>query len=124
MGKYGIHNNIVQNLNGQLNGSRGAPAIFNGRLYYVEAFGGVAKAFTLLNGQISSTPETRSLDNFSFYGSTPSVSSNGSSEGIVWDIDHGTNQLRAYSSDSYATELYTSEQAFGGRDSLGAAVQF
>src|SRR5205085_5458174 len=44
--------------------------------------------------------------------------------GIVWDIDRGTNQLRAYSTDSYATELYTSAQAPNGRDTMGAAVKF
>ena len=42
----------------------------------------------------------------------------------MWDVDRGTNQLRAYSSDSYATELYTSDQAANGRDTLGAAVKF
>jgi hypothetical protein len=124
MGKFGIHNNIVQNTNNQLNGSLDSAAIFNGRLYYVEGYGGVAKTFTFANAAFSMTPETQSADSFAFAGSTPSITANGTSNGIVWDIDRGTNQLRAYSTDSYGTELYTSAQAPNGRDALGAAVKF
>lgn len=57
-------------------------------------------------------------------GPPPAVSANGLSGGIVWDIDRGTNQLRTYSTDSYATEPYNSDQAANGRDALGAAVKF
>jgi hypothetical protein len=124
MGKYGLSNNIVQNTANQLSGSLDTAAIYNGRIYYVEGYGGTAKTFTLANGVLSTMPETRSTDSFAFAGSTPSVSSNGLTDGIVWDIDRGTNQLRAYSTDAYATELYTSDQAPNGRDSLGAAVKF
>src|SRR5438876_7714821 len=124
MGKFGIHNSIVQNTNDDLHGSLDSAAIFNGRMYYVEGYGGVAKSFLFGNAAFSVATDSVSADNFAFAGSTPSVSSNGSANGIVWDIDRGTNQLRAYSSDSYATELYTSAQAVGGRDALGAAVKF
>lgn len=124
MGKYGLSNNIVQNTANQLSGSLDSAAIYNGRIYYVEGYGGTAKTFTLGNGAMGTSPETRSNDSFAFAGSTPSVSANGLTDGIVWDIDRGTNQLRAYSTDSYATELYTSDQAPNGRDALGAAVKF
>ena len=76
---------------------------------------------------MSSTPVSQSPDSFAYAGSTPSLSSNGSLggiNGIVWDIDRGTNELRAYSGGSYATELYNSNQAPNGRDSLGTAVTF
>jgi fibronectin type 3 domain-containing protein len=126
MGKYGLVNNIVQNTANQLSGSLDTAAIYSGRVYYVEGYGGTAKTFTfpLGSGMFSTTPETRSTDSFAFAGSTPSVSANGNTNGIVWDVDRGTNQLRAYSTDSYATELYTSDQASGGRDALGSAVKF
>ncbi|HEY2787417.1 MAG TPA: fibronectin type III domain-containing protein, partial [Fimbriiglobus sp.] len=124
MGKYGLQNAIVQNTANQLSGSLDSAAIFNGQVYYVEGYGGVAKTFTLVNGVLSTTPASKSADAFAFAGSTPSVSSNGPADGIVWDVDRGTNQLRAYSTDSYATELYTSGQAANGRDDLGAAVKF
>jgi fibronectin type 3 domain-containing protein len=124
MGKFGLSNNIVQNTANQLSGSLDTAAYYNGRIYYVEGYGGIAKTFTISNGTISTTPETKSADSYAFAGSTPSVSANNNSDGIVWDIDRGTNQLRAYSSDSYATELYTSAQAPNNRDALGAAVKF
>src|SRR5262249_51883522 len=108
MGKFGLRNNIVQNTANQLSGSLDTAAIYNGRVYYVEGYGGTAKTFRIANGAIDTTPETRSTDSFAFAGSTPSVSSNGLTNGIVWDIDRGTNQLRAYSSDTYAVELYNS----------------
>src|SRR5437763_3124693 len=73
---------------------------------------------------MSSTPETPSPDTFGYPGPTASISANGLSNGITWDVDRGTNQLRAYSSDSYATELWTSDQAPNARDALGAAVKF
>jgi hypothetical protein len=125
MGKYGVTNNIVQNTANELSGSLDSAALFNGRMYYVEGYGGVAKTFLFRNGQLNpSTIETQSTDPFSFAGSTPSISANNGTNGIVWDVDRGTNELRAYSSDSYATELYNSDQAPGGVDALGAAVKF
>jgi fibronectin type 3 domain-containing protein len=93
-------------------------------MYYVEGYGGVGKTFLFSNGAFSLTPETRSSDPFQYAGSTPFISANGLTDGIVWDVDRGSNQLRAYSSDSYATELYNSGQAPNGRDALGAAITF
>lgn len=131
MGKFGLSNNIVQNTGNQLSGSLDTAAYYQGRIYYVEGYGGTAKTFVLNNGQIQQVPagsgnliETRSTDSFAFAGSTPSISSNGTTDGIVWDVDRGTNQLRAYSTDSYAIQLYHSGQAAGNRDALGAAVKF
>src|SRR5262249_52353885 len=86
-----------------------------------------AKAFSIANGAISPTPVSQSSDRFAYAGSTPSLSSNGSLggiNGIVWDIDRGTNELRAYSSVSYGTELYNSHQAANRRDAPGTAVTF
>jgi hypothetical protein len=124
MGKYGLKNNIVQNTANQLSGSLDSAAFFNGQMYYVEGYGGVAKSFAFANGSFSLTPTTKSADAFQYAGSTPFITANNGSDGIVWDVDRGTNQLRAYSSDSYATELYNSSQAPGGRDAMGAAVTF
>ena len=123
LGKFGLQNNIVQNVANQLNGAFGAPAVYKGRAYFADGFSGAAKTFTLANARLSAAPETRSLDAFSYPGPTPSVTANGLAAGIVWVVDHGTSQLRAYSSDSFAAELYNSDQR-PGRDSLGPAVKF
>ena len=124
MGKYGNDDAVVQKVGGQLSGSLDTAAYFQNQIYYVEGYGGNAKIFSISNAVMSNLPTSRSADTYAFAGSTPSVSANGTQDGIVWDIDRGTNQLRAYSSDSYATELYNSAQAAGNRDALGAAVKF
>src|SRR5262249_58170457 len=119
MGKFGTNDQVVQTVGGQLSSSFDTPAYFNHTIYYVEGFGGNAKTFSINNGVISTTPTSRSADSFSFAGSTPTISANGSADGIVWDVERATSQLRAYSSDSYATELYNSDQAAGNRDAVG-----
>jgi fibronectin type 3 domain-containing protein len=125
MGKYGLTNNIVENSGIVLNGSLDSAALFNGRMYYVPGYNTKpALAFNFSNGSFNTTPDSQSPDTFAFAGSTPSISANNGTNGIVWDVDRGTNQLRAYSSDSYATELYNSAQAPNNRDTLGPAVKF
>lgn len=124
MGKFSTKNRIVQTVEGQLSSSFDTPAYYDGKIYYVEGFGGTAKTFSIANGVMSSSPTSRSHDSYAYAGSTPSISANGKSNGIVWDVDRGTNQLRAYSTDSYATQLYHSGQAAGNRDLLGAAATF
>ena len=70
----------------------------------------------------SATPET-----FDYPGPSPSVSSNGTSNGIVWifGTDFGTRDsvLRAYDANNLANELYNSNQN-PQRDKAGAIIQF
>jgi hypothetical protein len=114
----------VQEVATAVNGTVSTPVYFNQRLYIVAAYGGVATSFDLANGVLSSGPTSQSSDYYSFPGSTPALSANGTTDGIVWDLDHGTNQLRAYDSSTYGTELYTSAQAASDRDQLGSVVKF
>jgi fibronectin type 3 domain-containing protein len=131
MGQYtaGL-DNVVQTLAGAISGSFDTPAYFNGNLNYVGGSNTGApndngKTFAISNGRINpTTPTSQTLETFSYPGSTPSISADGTSNGIVWDLDRGTNQLRAYDAASYATELFTSAQASGGRDALGSVVKF
>lgn len=113
----------VQEATGLLGWIFSTPAYFNGTLYYA-AVGGHAEALPLTNATLATTPSSLSLDTFGFPGATPSISANGTANGIVWMIDNGSNELRAYDAGNLARELYTSDQAPGGRDKLGAAVKF
>lgn len=124
LGKFGTRDNVVQGVGGQLSSSFDTAAYYQNTIYYVEGFGGTAKTFAISNGRISETPTSRSHDSFTYAGSTPSISANGDSNGIVWDVDRGTNQLRAYSSDSYAVQLYHSDEAAANRDRLGTSPTF
>jgi hypothetical protein len=101
------------------------PAYFKGQLYFA-AQDTTAKSFSIPNStaHINPTPLSVSADTFGLHGSTPSISSNGLTNGIVWDIDLTTNELRAYNATGYNTELYTSHQAANSRDALGTAEKF
>ncbi|HVA46778.1 MAG TPA: DUF4214 domain-containing protein [Pirellulales bacterium] len=99
------------------------PAYFNGTLYYATV-GGHAEAFSLTNGTLSTTPSSTSVDSFGYPGATPTISANGTANGVVWMIDSGSNELRAYEASNLGVELYNSDQAPGGRDTLGTAVKF
>jgi fibronectin type 3 domain-containing protein len=126
MGKYDPNtDHIVQEVVGGIQGSFNTPAYYNGSIYYVCGyFVDVAKSFSISNGLLSTSPTSRSAASFAFPGSTPSISAEGTSNGVVWAIDKGTNELRAYDASSFGTLLYTSNQAPNNRDLLGAAVKF
>ena len=119
-------NHDVQELPGALNAQLGNPAYFNGDVYYATPGFGTdnAKEFSIANGALSTAPVSKSSDTFTWRGGTTSISAGGASNGIVWALDGGSNQLRAYDAANLGRELYTSAQAAGNRDQLGAVVKF
>lgn len=107
------------------------PAYWQGNLYYASEYDNL-KMFALQNGVFSTSPVTASPQTFGYAGASPSISANGSSDGIVWLIDtsaasatvtNGPAVLRAYDATNVSHELYDSGQA-GARDTLGVAVKF
>lgn len=137
MGHYDPNGNyVVQELTKVTHGLFGNLGFFNNTLY-VSTPGDNAKTFTFVPGQahidVSSGPASQSADAFGFPGSTPTISANGSSDGIVWaisakgkwnglSIPNGT--LRAYdASTGYATELWDSNQN-APRDQLPSYTKF
>ena len=110
----------------------GSPAYWNGYMYFA-AWNDTLKAFQVTNGMVAQT--SHSSVTLAFPGATPSVSSNGTSNGIVWIIQENvpndtvitnppTAVLRAYDATNLAIELYDSTQAAGSRDAAGGAVKF
>jgi len=123
MGKFNTSNDnaIYQEIssNGISGGSFATPAYFNNAVYY----GGVGdslKAFAIANAKLVTPPSSKSAANFGYPGATPSISANGSSNGIVWAVENngGTGVLHAYDATNLATELYNSSQAANGRDTF------
>jgi len=121
-------NNNLQTVNLTVGGIYGAPAYWNSTLY----FWGVLdylKAFSITNGMLSSEPVDSGSVVIGYPTTTPSVSANGNTNGIVWGIDagaHGTvgpAVLRAFDAASLGGELYDSSQNLA-RDNPGPAVQF
>ena len=125
MGKFNAGGNkIYQEIAGQLSGGEfGMAAYFNGRIYF-GSVGDHLKAFTITNARLSATPTGQSAMTFPYPGTTPSVSANGSANGIVWAAENGSvAALHAFDPANLATELYSSNQ-MGTRDHFGAGNKF
>ena len=127
MGKFNSQNNnaIYQELNGVLpGGTWSMPAYYSGRVYF-GAVGGPIRAFQFSKAVLLSTPTSVTSTSFPYPGATPSISANGSTNGILWAVEsNSTAVLHAYSASNLAQELYNSSQAAGGRDDFGAGNKF
>jgi hypothetical protein len=90
----------------------GMPAFFNNRLYFQTA-GTTLKAFSISNGQINPTPLSQSSEtDSSSRGANPSISANGQTNGVMWQVEAaltpGISTLRAYNAENLAQKLYDS----------------
>ena len=125
MGKFNpSSNNILQTLSGAVpNGVFGVPAYFNNVVYYCD-INGTLKAFAVSNGQLATSgPHTAA--SFLNPGLLPSISANGTSNGIVWGIENTSPAvLHAFAANNVTQELYNSNQAANGRDNFGAGNKF
>jgi mono/diheme cytochrome c family protein len=129
MGHYNPANDnqIVEEVPGAIGPAFSSPAYFNNQIYY-QGEGDVTKGFTIANGFIAPTPASEATTSFSALGGTPSVSANGTNNGIVWTIQSdafassGPDVLHAYNATNLALELYNSSQNLA-RDNPGGAIQ-
>jgi hypothetical protein len=125
MGKFSpSSNNVYQELPRAVpNGVFGVPAYFNNTVYYCDV-SSTLKSFSISNGKLSTTPAHTGAS-FTYPGVLPSVSANGTSNGIVWAIENtGAAVLHAYAANDVTQELYNSNQASGGRDHFGGGNKF
>jgi hypothetical protein len=129
MGKYNSANNdaLYQELTNALpGGAWSMPAYFNYAVYY-GGVGDYLKAFSIANALLGTTPSSKSATTFGYPGATPSVSANGTSNGIVWALESSTGAaavLHAYDATNLGKELYNSTQAAGNRDAFGNGNKF
>ena len=126
MGKFNAGSNKnYQTLNGVLPGGIwSTPAYFNGTVYYGPV-SGTLKAFTISSAKLAATPQSQSATSFTYPGTAPSVSANGTANGIVWAHENtGTAVLHAYDATNLAHELYNSNQAAANRDHFGAGNKY
>jgi len=114
------------------------PAFWNNTMYYFGVnFGsqqpGQAYSFNTTTGLFNTIPASQTPTGFGFPGATPSISSNGTANGIVWAIDSnayctqqssscGPAVLHAYNAATLSTELWNSSQ--GNGNVAGNAVKF
>jgi hypothetical protein len=128
MGKFNPNNDnaIYQEINGALSSGEWAmSAYFNGSVYFGPQANNLMQ-FEFSQAKLSTSPVSKSSATFEYPGSTPSISANGSSNGIVWAIEHSdpTDVLHAYQAGNLAKEIYNSNQASGSRDQFGQASHF
>jgi len=136
MGKFNSSTNQVVQTLSPGGGSFATPAFWQNTLFY---FGtnatGKAYAFNISTNTFNPSISSATSSAISWPGATPSVSSNASSNGIVWALNNGSyctaqssacgaTILHAYDATNISTELWNSSQASGNRDQAGNAVKF
>lgn len=125
LGKFSSSsNNIYQELAGGLPGGiYSMPAAYNNRIYYGPV-GSPILEFQFKNAKLLTSPVAQTANSFGYPGATPSISSNGSLNAIVWAAEN-TNPavLHAYNAVTLA-EIYNTNQAANGRDHFGAGNKF
>lgn len=131
---------ISVGVEGDINGANpgviySVPALWNNYLY-IAGVGGPLKTYRLDPTTAKFTFQssgTAPAGGFAFPGSTPSVSSQGTTNGIVWALDNsqfctpaspgcGPAVLHAYDASNVATELWNSAKV--ASDAAGNAVKF
>jgi hypothetical protein len=120
---------VVQEQTGVIGraGSWSSPAYWNGNVYWWGKYYSL-ESFALVNGLLSTSPATSS-EIYGYPGATPSISANGTTQGIVWTIDSeaypssGPAVLQAHNASNVATTLYSSATN-PTRDQAGPAVKF
>ena len=119
----GSNSHVIQTLQVGA-GAFGAPAYWNGHLYYANRRDSL-KDFLVENDRLVPTPVHRSPEQFAHPGAIPCVSANGIKNGIVWlVVSPGPNRqdfdsdaiLHAYDAADVSHELYEAV--------LGPSVRF
>ncbi len=134
MGGYQMTNQVIQTVKTgtqEFDNIFATPTFWNGSLYFHCAQDVVKQYYWYPNtGLISTAPISQGHTVYAGHGANTSISANGTTDGILWDIDTSNAEsggpaiLHAYNATNLAQELYNSSQAAGGRDTAGAAVKF
>lgn len=124
-GNQNVYQELPEALKGNpLHGPRGAPAYFDGGLYY-GALSQPILEFRFVNARLLPECVSRTALSFDYPGATPSISANGLRNGILWateNLDQAV--LHAYDANDLSHELYNSNEAPSGRDHFGSGNKF
>jgi hypothetical protein len=83
------------------------------------------REFRFVDARLVETPVSQTVTSFVYPGAMPSISADGSRNGIVWVAENGdTAVLRAYDAGDLAHELYNSNAAPSARDHFGTGNKF
>jgi regulation of enolase protein 1 (concanavalin A-like superfamily) len=125
LGKFNpSKNNIWQQIDQGGAEIRSTPAYFNGQVYLSARDVGL-NAFSITSAKLSASPTSHTSAAFGYPGTIPVVSSNGTTNGIVWaSTVSNPSVLYAYDATNLATQLYNSSQAPNSRDNFGVANKY
>ena len=127
LGHFDPNNNstLYQELTGSLPGGEwSSPAYFHSHVYY-GSVGQNMRSFAVSAAKLVGSPIQTTSTVFGYPGTTPSVSANGLTNGIVWATENTSPAvLHAYDANNLSTEFYNSNQAANGRDHFGAGNKF
>ena len=116
MGQYSaLTNNVYQEFPSDGHANFSSPIYFDNHVY-IGPSGLPLKAFAVSQAKLSSSPVSQTAFSFGSNGTVPSVSSNGTANGIVWALDYESRNLFAYDATDLTKVLYNSSQASGARD--------
>lgn len=124
-------NNVIQMVQTgvhQFDNIFSTPLYWNGN-FYVHCEGDVLRQFSWSAGRLSDQAVHKGEFTLGAHGATASLSANGTSNGIVWEIDNSNHDnggaaiLRVYDATDVSKQLYDSTQA-GSRDTAGTALKF
>jgi hypothetical protein len=99
------------------------PAYWNGNIY-LSGQKDYIKMFSVSGGVMSNQPVQQTSVIFNDRGPSISVSANGSSDGILWAMLHGTPILYAFDATNLSNELYDTTQALKLRDKIPSTSRF
>jgi hypothetical protein len=116
---------ILQTVTG-IDGLWSMPAYWNGNVYFW-GNGDSLKMYPISNGVLAAAPTSQSAETSGFPGSTPVITANGNTNGIVWTNEsdgylHNVAILRAYDATNVSHLLWASN--LQTTDTPGQAVKF
>jgi hypothetical protein len=124
----GTSDNTVESIINQVSGVFATPAYWNENVYYW-SIGDWMSQFSFTNGLMNTWyAPNYTTEKQSFPGATPSISANGATNAIVWDIDAsafgsgGNAILQAHDATAVGTTLYSS--ANNSADNPGVANKY
>jgi hypothetical protein len=120
LGQYSSLNNNIPQFFRLSNGENNSTPVYFNNTVYICPTSSFLEAFPIANALLATTPSSQSSNQFG--RCVPTVSANGTSNGIVWALYTGTSPsvLCAYDATNLATEFYDSNQAAAGRDHFAA----
>ena len=100
---------VVQEIIDASAGIWGAPAYWNGNVYWAGT-NDTINAYSLNaggSGLLSVSPTSKSAQSFGYPGLTPAISANGNANGILWGLHASPATLYAYDATNLGNMLYT-----------------